>query len=202
MPRLGQRLAVAALLFLSACGGSPASHATATDSPATPASQHAFSYDGIDLPQPKDASQEGAPQPAWLVIGRVAMPATYTAFTTATAHVNPAQTTSNIATVTLPRTTETLTLVIGPGAIDKLEATLRPWTGAIIPLLDPNAATLRTDTQPSTEGMNTFAVRLPVKESAAQTTDRLLEIHTTFPIPGTQAVGEAYYVWLLKSAEQ
>ncbi len=199
---LGQRLAAAALLFLSACGGSPASHATATDSPATPSSQLALSYNGIDLPQPKDASQDGAPQPAWLVVGRVAIPATDAAFTTATAHVDPAQTTSNIATVTLPSTTETLTLVIGPGTIDKLEATLRPWTGAIIPLLDPNAAALRTDTQPSTEGMNAFAVRLPVNGSAAQKPNRLLAIHTTFPTPGARVSGEAYYVWLLKSAEQ
>jgi hypothetical protein len=202
VPRLSQRiLTVAALLFLSACSGSPVSRATATDSPATPSSPPALTYNGIDLLQPKDASQEGAPQPAWLVVGRVAIPATYAAFTTLTAQVDPALSNSDIATLMLPSTTDTVTLVIAPGAIDKLDATLRPWTGTVIPLLDPKAAALRTDTQPSTEGMNVFAVRLPVKESAAQTTDRLLEIHTTFPIPGTQVVGEAYYVWLLKSAE-
>ena len=122
-------LIVAAVLFLSACGRSPGSHATATDSPAPPSTQAGLTYNGIGLLQPKDASQEGAPQPAWLVVGRVAIPATYAAFTTAKAHVDPAQTISNIAIVTLLSTTDTVTLVIGAGAIDKLDATIRPWTG-------------------------------------------------------------------------
>jgi hypothetical protein len=153
------------------------------------------------LLQPKDAAQEGAPQPVWLVVGREAIPATYAAFTTATAHVDPAQTISNIATVTLPSSTDMVTLVIGPGAIDKLDATLRPWTGTIIPLLDPNATALRTDTRPSTEGMNAFAIKLLVKESGAETTNQLLTIHTSFPTPGMRVIGDAYYVWLLKFAE-
>ena len=49
--------------------------------------------------------------------------------------------------------------------------------------------------------MNAFAVRLPVTESAAQTTNRLLAIHTTFPTPGARVIGDAYYVWLLKFTE-
>ena len=202
MSGLRQRLlVVAALLALSACSGSPASHATAPEPPAPPLTQASLTYDGMSLLQPKDASQAGAPPPAWLVVGRATIPATYAAFTTATAHIDPAQTISNIATIILPSTTDTVTLVIGPGAIDKLDATLRPWAGAIIPLLDPNATVLGTDTQPAADGMNAFAVRLPVNKSAGQTTERLMVIHATFPTPGARVIADAYYVWLLKFTE-
>ena len=124
------------------------------------------------------------------------MPARYAAYQTATAQVDPAVT-MDMAIIVLATTTDTVDLVIGPGPITKLEATLRPWSGTIIPLLDPSAQALRVNAL-SSDGINSFAIALAFAGSTAPMADQLLEIHSTFPVPATQSRGEAYYVWLLQ----
>ena len=185
-----------ALLLLSACVASPASKSLGTVPAATTPPVVPGTYNGIDLPQPQDSSQEGAPQPAWLVVGQHALAARYAAFKTAAAQVDPALA-MDFATVVLPTTADTVDLVIGPGPITKLEATLRPWSGTLIPLLDPHAHALKVDTL-SSNRINSFTITWPFAESHAPTADQLLEVHSTFPLMAAQSSGEAYYVWLLK----
>lgn len=190
---------VTIVTIITLAGCSPAAQPSDTQVPPTrtsATSTTALTYRGIALPLPKDSKQEGAPQPAWLVIDDQAIPATYAAYKTATAQVGPALSIPDIATAELPVSAEKFSIVIGPGAITKLEATMRQWTDTIIPLFDPSAQSLKVEAQ-SDPGINAFTVLMPGAASTDQPSDHLFQVITNFPLNSTQSIGEAHYVWRL-----
>jgi hypothetical protein len=142
----------------------------------------------------------GSPPFAWLIANGEAFPATYAAYTTALAHVDPAEAMPELPAVTLPANS-TMTILIASESITQAQVTARPWSadGRVVPLFDPADIELKTQTR-SHGTLTTLTLESTLLEG-----DQLLHLFITFPItfplttPAT-GTGEAHYLWRLVPA--